>query len=392
MAKIQACKQFNEIEESYKKFRILLFQGGTRSGKTYSIMMWLIIYAIKNPNAIVNIFRKTRATVESSVLKDFKDIMDRLNLYNPVCYNKATMKYSFDNGSVIKFMGCDDPEKVKGVKSDIAYLNEVSSFYLEDYRQIAVRAINGIIMDYNPNMATYHFIFKEVIPRDDSVLFKSTYKDNPFLSASQIQEIERYKHTDENYWRIYGLGEQGISEETIFPNFEIVTNYDEVDANEYLGMDFGYNDPTTLAGVKIVDKEKKEIYIKQYLYKRKLTPDNIISETKKIDVVNNNLITADSARPEIISQMVEEGLNTEGARKGTGSVYSGILKIKEYKIHLDKGSSELIEEFSMYKWQKHRNGVDILEKPEDGMDHLIDAVRYAMENVGSETPYFFGVV
>jgi len=82
----------------------------------------------------------------------------------------------------------------------------------------------------------------------------------------------------------------------------------------------------------------------------------------------------------------------EGAKKGAGSRRAGILKIKEHRIFLDKQSADLIEEFSMYKWQKHRNGVDILEKPEDGKDHLIDAVRYALENIGNEIPYYFGIV
>lgn len=404
--KIQAGKQYDQIEKNYKKYSVLVFQGGTRSGKTYNIMMWLILYAIKTPKSVINVFRKTRSTITGSILQDFKDIMDRLNVYNPESYNKTLMTYTFDNGATITFMGCDDPEKVKGVPSDIAYLNEVSSFYLEDYRQIELRVVNTTIMDYNPNMPTYHFVFKEVIPRDDSILFKSTYKDNMFLSKKQIQRIERYKDIDENYWRIYGLGIQGISEETVFPNFEVTDIYNDIRTTEYFGMDFGYNHPTTLGGVKIVDKEQKEIYIKQYLYKTHLTatdihdelvrlnnlPDAIVDASSRIDMSFNNLITADSHRPDIIEELIRYGWNVEGSKKGDGSIYAGILKIKEHRVFLDKGSPELIEEFSMYKWQKHKNGIDILEKPEDGKDHLIDAVRYAIETVGSETPYFFGVV
>jgi phage terminase large subunit len=407
MAKIQACKQYEEIGENYKNYRTLLFQGGTRSGKTYSIMMWLIVYALQNENVIVNVFRKTRSSIDSSILKDFKSIMNDLNIYDPAFYNKATMKYTFHNNSSITFMGCDDPEKIKGVKSDIAYLNEVSSFHREDYRQISLRVTVCTIMDYNPNMPTYHFVFKEVIPQVDSMLFKSTYKDNPFLNERQIKEIERYKYTDENYWRIYGLGEQGLSEETIFPNFELTSDYDKITSTEYFGMDFGYNHPTTLAGVKVVDKEHKELYIKQYLYKTGLTvtdmhhellelnklPDGVMVDgSARVDMSFNNLITADSESPENIEELVRHGWNMEGAKKGAGSRRAGILKIKEHRIFLDKQSADLIEEFSMYKWQKHRNGVDILEKPEDGKDHLIDAVRYALENIGNEVPYYFGIV
>lgn len=405
--KIQAGLQYRQIEENYKKYSVLVFQGGTRSGKTYNIMMWLILYAIKTPKSVINVFRKTRSSIIGSVLQDFKDIMGRLNVYNPESYNKTLMTYTFDNDATMTFMGCDDPEKVKGVPSDIAYLNEVSSFYLEDYRQIELRVVNTTIMDYNPNMPTYHFVFKEVVPRDDSILFKSTYKDNRFLTKKQIQRIERYKDTDENYWRIYGLGIQGISEETVFANFETTDAYCDIKSSEYFGMDFGYNHPTTLVGVKIVDKEHPELYIKQYLYKTHLTgadihnelmilnglsSDSIVPSSAKVDMSFNNLITADSNRADLIEDLIRYGWNVEGAKKGDGSIYAGILKIKEHKIFLDKESPQLIEEFSMYKWQKHRNGTDILEKPEGGKDHLIDAVRYALENAGNEIPYYFGIV
>ena len=406
MAHIKACRQYGDLEANYEQFRVLLFQGGTRSGKTYSIITWLIMYAIRVPKSTINIFRKIRSTVASSILIDFKDVMYDLNMYDSSCYNKATMRYEFENGSSIQFMGCDDAEKVKGVPSTISYLNEVSSFYLEDYRQIAFRVKKNIIMDYNPNMPTYHFVFKEVAPRDDAVLFHSTYKDNPFLEQSQVNEIERYKETDENYWRIYGLGVQGVSKETIFPDFQKVTNYSEVDAYEHFGMDFGYNDPTTLVGIKVLDKEHKELYIKQYMYKTGLTANGIhdhllflnsvtddvlVDATAKTEITYDNLITADSARPEIIEELVQRGWNVDKSKKGDGSVYAGILKIKQYKIFLDKGSAELIEEFAMYKWQKHKNGIDTLEKPEQRKDHLIDAVRYALENIDSHMPYFFGV-
>ena len=131
MAHIKACRQYGDLEANYEKFRVLLFQGGTRSGKTYSIITWLIMYAIRVPNSTINIYRKIRSTVASSILIDFKDVMYDLNMYDSSCYNKATMSYEFENGSSIQFMGCDDAEKVKGVPSTISYLNEVSSFYLE---------------------------------------------------------------------------------------------------------------------------------------------------------------------------------------------------------------------------------------------------------------------
>ena len=206
--KIQTNVVFEHLIDSDKK--IVIEQGGTRSGKTYNILLYLIFYyCSQNTKKTVTICRKTFPALRATVMRDFLEILRTHNLYNEALHNKSNSEYNLF-GNLIEFISLDQPTKVRGRKRDLLFINEANELYWEDWQQLLFRTKEKIIIDYNPS-DEYHWIYDKIIPRDDSAFYKTTYLDNPFLETSIRSEIERLKDTDELYWQVYGLGERGVS-------------------------------------------------------------------------------------------------------------------------------------------------------------------------------------
>ena len=194
MGKIAVNKVYTHLKRSDKK--IVVEQGGTRSGKTYNIILWIIFYyCTHNTGKTITIARKTFPAVRSSVMRDFLDILKQYDLYREDNHNKSNSEYIL-NGNLVEFVSLDQPQKIRGRKRDLAFLNEANELSFEDWQQIVFRTNGRIILDYNPS-DTYHWIYDRVIPRDDVDFYQTTYLDNPFLDATIVEEIERLKETDD---------------------------------------------------------------------------------------------------------------------------------------------------------------------------------------------------
>lgn len=351
--------------------RIAVLQGGTRSSKTYSIVQYLIIKALESPKKIT-IVRKALATINKTVGEDFLEIMREMNLYSKDHHNKSDNVYRFPNGSIIDFLGCDDPQKLRGNKRDILYCNEANELSWEDFFQLLMRTSGNIYLDFNPS-DDYHWIYDNLLTRDDVKLLKSTYKDNPFLSDIQVKEIERLRDTDEDYWRVYGLGERGKSKATIFTFLEA----EVPESAKFLsyGMDFGFtNDPTTLVAVYGDDHS---LYAKELIYETGLTNRDISEKMKALGVDRRAEIFADSAEPKSIEELYRMGWNIKPTKKGADSINAGIDVLKRYKLHIT--GHNFVKEMRNYKWVEDKNG-KLLNKPIDAFNHAIDAFRYATYN------------
>ena len=195
--------------------KIQIHQGGTRSGKSFSIITALCELCYRNWGAgmLITVVRKSFPSLRGSILRDFLEILDREGWYNEADHNKTEQTYTLF-GNTWEFISVDDSQKIRGRKRTICFANEANELSIDDFRQLILRTTWKFIVDYNPS-EEYHWLY-DLPARDDATFYKTTYKDNPYLSAEIIDEIERLKDTDENYWRIYGLGERGISRETIF--------------------------------------------------------------------------------------------------------------------------------------------------------------------------------
>ncbi len=379
MEKIRTNKVFNHLQRSDKK--IVVEQGGTRSGKTYNILLWIIFeYTYRNTGKTITICRKSFPSLRASVMRDFFDILRNYELYNEDYHNKSSNEYHL-NGNLVEFISLDQPQKIRGRKRNLLYINEGNELFYEDWQQLVFRTDGRIIIDYNPS-DSFHWIYDRVIPREDCDFYQTTYRDNPFLDKSIVDEIERLRDTDEDYWRIYGLGERGMSRATIFQfgQAEIPTDAKLIS----YGLDFGYtNDPTALVAVYQLENN---LYLDELIYRTGLTNRDIHSHFQSFNLDRRDEIFADSAEPKSIDELHRFGWNVKPTVKGADSVNAGIDILKRHKLFVTPRSSNLIKELQNYKWVEDKNG-NLLNKPIDAFNHGIDAARYAVANKLSKPNY-----
>ena len=374
--KIKTNVVFEHLLESDKK--ISIEQGGTRSGKTYNILLYIIFhYSLRNTGKTITICRKTFPSVRASVMRDFLDILKIHSSYFEANHNKSNHEYKL-NGNLIEFISLDQPQKVRGRKRNLLFINEANELDYEDWQQLVFRTDEKIILDFNPS-DEYHWIYDKVIPRQDADFNITTYLDNSFLSDSIKEEIERLKYTDDQYWQIYGLGIKGASKSTIFNYVEANQIPDDVEFISY-GADAGYtNDPTTLVSVY---RKDYDLYIQEHLYQTQMTTIDIHKKWKEAGI-ERQTIYFDSAEPRLIEELRRMGWNVRPSLKGADSVNAGIDLLKRFKIHILKDSHNAIQEFRNYKWQEDRSG-KMINKPIDKNNHIIDACRYATYSVLSK--------
>ena len=362
---------FDENLDAYVKgFKVITNQGGTSSGKTYNILQLLYTIALKSKTKLlISIVSESMPHLKKGAMRDFFNIIEVV--YNEKNHNKTDGVYRVNN-SVIEFFSADSSAKVRGPRRDILYINECNNLPYETYFQLLIRTKGSVFLDYNP-VSEFWVHKKGVVNADDSKFIKSTYLDNKHLSASIQRSIESRKH-DENWWRVYGMGEVGSIEGLIFKKFKIVDKISQSNWTVY-GLDFGFSvDPSSLIRVSMSDGE---IYLEELIYEKGLTSDDLSSKFKQLGLVSTDEIYADSADPKTIAELYSRRWNIRGAKKGPDSVRSGIDLMLGFKINITKNSVNLIREFRNYQWIKNKDG-DELPKPIDFDNHAIDASRYAM--------------
>jgi phage terminase large subunit len=369
--KLKTNKVFRHLEESTAK--IVVQQGGTRSGKTFNILLWIIFsYCQKNEGKIITICRKTYPALRGTVMRDFLTIMKDHEIYSEDDHSKTASEYRL-NGNTIEFISLDMPQKIRGRKRDLLFANEANELTFEDWQQLLFRTNEKVIIDFNPS-EEFHWIYDQVLPRKDVEFFQTTYKDNPFLGAEIKSEIERLKEIDENYWRVYGLGERGQAKSLVY-TFSTTKEIPKEAKLVSYGLDFGYSsDPTSLVRTYILDDN---MYVDELLYRTGMTNQDIANEMKVLGLDRSNEIYADSAEPKSIEEIYRMGWNVKPTIKG--SINIGIDIIRRYKLHATESSFNLIKELRNYKYIEDKNG-QMTNKPVDNFNHALDALRYSVVN------------
>ncbi len=401
----------------WERYKILALQGSTRSGKTYSIVDF-IIWLIESYNGlIISVVRATLPSLKTSILRDFKDEMLRFNMWTDANFNKTELEYRH-NGNIVEFFSVDDEQKVRGRKRQVLICNEANEIPHDRLMQLLLRTEGFTIMDYNPSMTDSHIY--DMLERDDCAMIITTYKDNPYLSPGIIEEIERLKETDENLWKIYGCGIRGEDRAGVIYTRWNKTENIPSDLPFWYGVDFGFtNDPTAIIKI-FYNKKERLIYLKEIAYERGLMNSDIaniikqdIRQTKvtiyedlyiqdgKIfrereitiddlqgemrEVVSRELekieklyipIYCDSAEPKSIVELRQHGLSTYPAIKGGGSVASQIFYLFNFRI-LYQGEN-IDNERKKYKWKERRGGDNFDNVPLDAYNHAMDAARYGI--------------
>ena len=352
--------------------RFVINEGGSRSSKTYSLCQLVIIYCLQNNNKVVSIIRKTFPALRATVLRDFIEILKELNIYSVEDHNKSEHIYTFPNGSIVEFFSVDDEQKIRGRKRDIAWCNEANELYFDDFTQLNMRTESKLIFDYNPSEST-SWLYE--LPQEESVLIKSTYKDNPFLPQSIRSQIEDLKRTDEALYQIYALGEKAISKSNIYSNWTFIPHRPARFVNYVYGLDFGYNHPSALMRVYWCDND---IYIEPVIYESYLTTPMLIDKMQSFNVEKTVTIVADYARPEIIAELNNAGYDVQNANK---VVKKGIDNIKTFGV-LCQDDKAIRKEYENYKWKKV--GDMITDEPVKMWDDAMDAIRYATTHIRQE--------
>lgn len=370
MKKIQVTKVYEHVDNAIKNgYKIISAQGSSRSGKTYNILIYLILYMLSHPRKSLSIVRRSLPSLKGSVFRDFKEIMiDLLCVWNDKALNKTEMVYTFPNGSFVEFFSTDDEQKIRGRKRNILYCNEANELDFISWQQLAMRTEDFSIIDYNPSFSDDHWICS--LDNDASTyFFVSTYKDNPFLSPNIVREIESLQWKNKTLWSVYGLGQRAILEGLVFPTYHTVPEFPSHAKHIALGLDFGFNaDPTAVIKCGLLDNR---LYLDEVCYKTKMLTNEIIDVLKAEDL----FVYADSADPRLIQEITNAGIVIYPCEKFRGSILSGLFKMLEYDIFISERSTNLIKEFKNYSYAVDKDG-KYTNKPIDSYNHGIDAARY----------------
>ena len=366
--KIQTTKTFEDLLRT--GYRNYVFQGSSRAGKTYNIILWLVIDALQSENKTYSIVRKTLPALKGSVLRDLKEILINLDLYESDKWHTVD-GYVEIGTNVIEWFSLETEERVRGRKRDICFINEATEINYDEFVQLSLRTSERMILDFNPSLWKSYIYDME--NQEDTFYSIVTYLDNPFLPKTQIDEIEKLKDRDPNLWRIFGLGQKGIPTRMVFTHQQLYIEKPRESKLLGYGIDWGFNDPSCLVSVHQLNDD---IYCEELLYLRNVTISDFIYKIKDLGINLTDDFIADSANPQAIEELRRQGINCKPVRKN--SILSGIDLIKRHNFFVHNLSRNLQEELQSYSWKVDKNNNN-LDEPIDNYNHLIDGIRYVLE-------------
>jgi phage terminase large subunit len=378
---IQTTVVFEELIKSEElQKRIVVAQGGARSGKTFNILIWWIQKLLQEDKKTLSIVRKTLPSLKNSVLKDLVQVLEMFGMYDPNKFHKMEGYYELGT-NIINWFSVDEPQKLRGSKRDYLYCNEANELHIEDWNQLIFRTTDKVIVDLNPSELSCWVYDLE--KRPDCYYFKTTYKDNPFIQQNIIDELESLKEKDNNLYRIYTLGERGFATTLVFNTWNTIERIpDGVKLLGY-GVDFGYNDPSTVVGVY---NDGDTLFFKELLYSRGLTTQDLITKMELLTIDKTDSFWCDSSQPQTIEELKRNRFNVKPVNKK--SILHGIDLIKRHKVFITTDSTNTLQEFQSYKWKINKDG-QMLDTPEDKDNHSIDSIRYVLEStIGNKKPKF----
>lgn len=365
--------------------RFLVVQGGMRAGKTYPILMLIISWCQTYADEIATVASMSYPHLTRGAIRDFQNIMKAADIWEPERWNSTSKIYTFANGTILEFISVDRMS-AHGPARGLLFVNEANEMDRDTFEQLAARTTGKVIIDYNPTHEfwAHTWLIKEYADNCDFIIL--TYKDNEALAPSIREYIESKRpkkgEAPSNWWTVYGLGQIGTLEGNVYTGWRIITanDYENAKLIRY-GLDFGFsNDETALCA--IYETDKGELIVKELLYKTDIRPSQYAGELERVGVDHNILIVADSARPEIIAEIKTAGFRCIGADKRPGSITRGIDRVKEFAIIYD--GENLGREYMSYAWRKKRSTGETLDEPKDGNDHLMDAMRYAIDDLNRQ--------
>ena len=370
--------EFFEVSPLFKanmdaQERVIVNQGGTSSGKTYSIMQVLFLLGMTDSHSVITVVGQDVPNLKKGAYRDAKTILDGsapLSQWWPNI-NEGDRVIKCQNGSLIEFTSYKDAQDAKSGKRDYLFINEANGISYEIYWQLAIRTRKRIFIDYNPTARFW--VHDEVIGHSGVRLIISDHRKNHFLSDEEHERIDGIE--DEQLWKVYARGLTGMIQGLVLTNWDIVDmlpKFDEWKMSCY-GLDFGFtNDPSALEHVIMAHGD---LWIDEEIYSTGLTNPDIAERCRDSGLSSGDQIIADCAEPKSIAELRAQGLWVTASPKGQDSIVSGIDILKRYRIHVTRRSTGILGNLRSYQWGKDRDG-NMTNKPEDRNNHGIDAIRY----------------
>lgn len=384
------------LEHLKDDHRVQIFYGGSSSGKSFFLGQRIVLDILdgkRNYLVVRNVLASIRRSTFNEIVKAIYDM--EVQQYFKINNTEFSITCTLNNKQII-FAGCDNVEKLKsitpinGVITDV-FMEEATEISYNSYKQLRKR-LRGksevkkrITLAFNPILRThwiYEEFFKEIWTDDmdfyedeEMMILKTTYKDNAFLEEDDINELENEK--DPYFYEVYTLGNFGVLGNVIFKNWRVEDLTDRIPTfdNVSNGLDFGWSNPNAFIRAH-VDRERKKIYIFGEMYQRHQTAESLANDLR--EVLGNQYVTCDSEDPRSISEISRLGIHAIKAKKGVDSVIFGIKWLQKFELIIDVHCQNFKNEIQAYHWQEDREG-NAIERPVKKDDHLLDALRYALE-------------
>lgn len=377
------------------RHRYMVLWGGAGSGKSYSTAQKIVLRILaamdRGYSEKFLVLRKTQPAARRSVFELFQGeggepgILPKWKLKGLYKANKSDMTITFAGGSQILCCGLDDPEKIKSIHGVTSiWIEEATEITLKDFNQVNLRlrgqtpSYKQIILTFNP-IDVHSWIksrfFDENPQPENTLLHHSIFTDNIFDST---YEETLNSLTDRNHILIYKEGKWGELKGLIYENYEVVKDWpvEEFDCHGY-GLDFGYsNSPTGCAEIGFI---RDQLYIRELLYEKGLTNDQIAAKLKP-HLSQTSYTAADCAEPKSIQELRNHGMLVIPCQKGPDSIVHGIQRVKQFQLKIHESAVNLQRELKAYKWAEDKNQ-NLLNKPVDAFNHLLDALRYSVVNL-----------
>ncbi|HFI0106434.1 TPA: PBSX family phage terminase large subunit [Streptococcus suis] len=398
-------KGYGQFWRSRNFYRVV--KGGRGSKKSKTTALYFIVAILKHNWANLLVVRRFSNTNKQSTYTDLKWAANRLKVFHLFKFNESLPEITVKaTGQKILFRGLDDPLKITSITVDTGllswlWLEEAYQVENQDKFETLVESIRGsidapdffkqITITFNP-WSERHWLksafFDEDTRKKDVFADTTTYRVNEWLDQQDIDRYEDLWRTNPRRAAVVANGDWGVAEGLVFENYE-VKDFDIVSMIKRIGettagLDFDFtHDPTTFPRLA-VDLEKKELWIYAEHYEHAMTTDDIFKMIVDADM-QNAVITADSAEQRLIAELRAKGIRRlVPSIKGKGSINAGIDFMKQFKIYIHPSCVKTIEEFDTYIYKQDKDG-KWLNEPIDSNNHIIDAIRYALERYHIQT-------
>ena len=391
----------NIVGGGYKEFwnskkTYVVCKGSRGSKKSKTAALWHIYHMMKYPQSNTLVIRKVERTLRNSAFSDLQWAIERLGVGGYWKCTTSPLELTYiPTGQKILFRGLDSPLKLTSISVPIGVLNflwleEAFEIMSEDDFDMIDESIRGQLPDgyfkrvtitFNP-WSERHWLKSRFfdVPTDNVLSMTTTYRCNEWLSKTDIQLFDDMKIRNPRRYRVAGLGDWGVIDGLVYENWkEQSFTLEQIpkDKQSAFGLDFGYtNDPTALF-CGFLSLSERRLYVWDELYKNGLSNKAIHAEVSRMGYSKEN-ITGDSAEPKSIDELRGLGLRITGAKKGKDSVNNGIQWIQDLEIIIHPRCVNFLMEISTYQWKKDKFDKK-LNEPEDDNNHLMDAMRYALE-------------